>query len=49
LTKKWYVERKKLKMAKLIEELENDMISKMDAAKLLKELWGVGKKEKEEE
>jgi hypothetical protein len=49
LTKKWYVERKKLKMAKLIEELENDTISKMDAAKLLKELWGVGKKEKEEE
>jgi hypothetical protein len=33
----------------LIEELENDTISKMDAAKLLKELWGVGKKEKEEE
>ena len=49
LSKKWYVENKKLKMAKLVEELENDTISKMDAAALLKELWGVGKRESDDE
>lgn len=46
LIKKWYVERKKLLINKLVEELEQDKISKLDAAKVLRDVWGI-RKEKE--
>jgi hypothetical protein len=43
LNKKWYMDSKKLKMTKLIDDLEADKISKEEAAKILRELWGVKK------
>jgi hypothetical protein len=43
LNKKWYSDSKKIKMAKLIEDLETDKISKEDAAKILRDIWGVKK------
>jgi len=51
LIKKWYQERRKLKVLKLIKDLEDDSISKEDAAKILKDIWGIkeGKKEEKEE
>jgi hypothetical protein len=43
LNKKWYMDSKKLKMTKLIDDLEADKVSKDEAAKILRELWGVKK------
>jgi hypothetical protein len=47
LIKKWYQERKKLKVLKLIKDLEDDSISKEDAAKVLKDIWGIKEEKKE--
>ena len=46
LIKKWYQERKKLKVLKLIKDLEEDSISKEDAAKVLKDIWGIKEEKK---
>jgi hypothetical protein len=48
LIKKWYQERKKLKVLKLIKDLEEDSISKEDAAKVLKDIWGIKEEKKKE-
>lgn len=47
IIKKWYQERKKLKVLKLIKDLEDDSISKEDAAKVLKDIWGIKEEKKE--
>jgi len=47
IIKKWYQERKKLKVFKLIKDLEDDSISKEDAAKVLKDIWGIKEEKKE--
>jgi len=49
LSKKWMQEKKKLKVYKLISDLETDLISKEDAAKVLKDIWGITGTEKKEE
>lgn len=40
LNKKWFQERRKMRERKLIEDLEEDKISKEDAVKIIKELFG---------
>lgn len=43
LSKKWYQEKRKFKISKLISDLEDDSISKTDAATILRELYGIKK------
>ena len=43
MSKKWYTENKKSKMSKLIDDLETDKISKDNAAKILRDMWGIKK------
>jgi len=49
LNKKWFQEKRKFKVNKLISDLENDTISKIDAAKILKEIHGIKEKKTEDD
>lgn len=49
LIKKWFQERKKLKVLKLIKDLEEDSISKEDAANVLRDIWGIKEEKKKSE
>lgn len=49
LIKLWYRESKNLKVRKLINELEEDSITKEDAAKILRDIWGIKEEKKEDD